>query len=205
MLTKSDVSEITETLWAEYEAFRDRSLADFEVQYLFLDAVFEPLRRTGTVREGVLCAWGICTDGRKVLLHLALGNKESLENWLEFLRDMVRRGLRTPLAITSDGAPGLLAAIEQMWPKSLRIRCWAHKSRNVLDKVPEDARSTVKAHLAAIREAATWEAGREAAEEFCEKFGKQYPSAVRSFRDDMDASLNHLKLPETHRKYAQPD
>ena len=48
------------------------------------------------------------------------------ENWLEFLRDMVRRGLGVPLSVTTDGAPGLMSAVEEMWPKSLRIRCWAH-------------------------------------------------------------------------------
>ncbi len=110
----------------EYEAFRDRKLDEFDVQYLFLDAIFEPLRRTGTIKDGVLAAWGILSDGRRVLLHLAMGSRESYENWLEFLRDMVKRGLGTPLSITTDGGPGLTAAVEAMWPKSLRVRCWAH-------------------------------------------------------------------------------
>ncbi|BAS29375.1 transposase [Limnochorda pilosa] len=121
------MNEITETLWEEYEAFRGRSLAEYDLVYLFLDAVFEPLRRTGTTREGILCAWGI--TGRRVLLHLALGNKESYANRLEFLRDMVSRGLQTPLTATTEGAPGLIRAVEDMGPKSLRVRCWAHKAR----------------------------------------------------------------------------
>ncbi|WP_276968562.1 IS256 family transposase, partial [Metallibacterium scheffleri] len=170
-------------------------------QYLFLDAVFEPLRRTGTVKDGVLVAWGILSDGRRALLHMAMGGTESRDSWLEFLRDMVRRGLKVPLSITTDGAPGLMSAVEEMWPKSLRVRCWAHKSRNVLDKVPEDARAEMKAYLAAVREAPTLDDGRQAAAALVAKFERLYPSAVRSFVDDLDASLAHLRLPAGHRKY----
>ncbi len=56
--------------------------------------------------------------------------------------------MRTPTTVTSDGAPGLIRAIAQIWPQSLRIRGWAHKARNVLDKVPDAARAEIKAHLA---------------------------------------------------------
>lgn len=66
LLTKSPVSAITETLWSDFEAFQARDLRPFPVEYLFLDAVFEPIRRTGRTREGVLAAWGICRDGRRV-------------------------------------------------------------------------------------------------------------------------------------------
>ena len=203
LLTRTDVSAVTESLWREYLAFRDRDLADFDVQYLFLDAVFEPLRRTGTVKDGVLVAWAILDDGRRVLMHMALGNKESRENWLEFLRDMVRRGLKVPLSVTTDGAPGLIAAVEQVWPKSLRIRCWAHRARNVLDKVPDSARADVKAYLAAVREAPTLEDGRRAAQLFMERYEREYPSAVRSFADDLEASLAHLRVPTGHRKFVR--
>jgi len=203
LITRTEVSKITEVLWEEYEAFRSRSLAEYDVAYLFLDAVFEPLRRTGTTREGILCAWGITVEGQRVLLHLALGNKESHANWLEFLRDMVSRGLGTPLTVTTDGAPGLIRAVEDMWPKSLRVRCWAHKARNILDKVPEEMRAEVKAYLAMVREAPTYAEGQEAARRFVERFQRDYPSAVRSFVDDLEASLNHLKVPLAHRRYVR--
>lgn len=136
MLTKSQVSQLTETLWDEFGAFQAGDLSGFAVEYLFCDAVFEPMRRTGQTREGVLAAWGICRGGQRVLLHRALGNTESADNWREFLRDLVCPGLRPPTTITSDGAPGLLQAMAQVWPQSLRLRCWTHKSRNVRDKVP---------------------------------------------------------------------
>ena len=126
VLTKSQLSQLTETLWTDFEAFQARDLSEFGVESLFLDAAFEPMRRTGQTREGVLAAWGICRGGHRVLLHRALGNTERADHGLECLRDLVRRGLRPPTAITSDGAPGLLRAIAQVWPQSLRIRCWAH-------------------------------------------------------------------------------
>ena len=74
-------------------------------------------------KEGILAAWCSTTEGRKVLLHLAVGNKESEKCRGEFLRDMAARGLRTPTSVTSDGAPGLVNAIEGVFSKSLRIRC----------------------------------------------------------------------------------
>jgi putative transposase len=197
------VSGITEALWDEYEAFQQRDLADFPVLYIFLDALYEALRRQGRPREGLLCAWGICEDGRKVLLHLSVGNTESYESWREFLRDLVKRGLPTPLTVTTDGAPGLLRAVDEVWPHSLRVRCWAHKMRNILAKVPEEAQAEVKAFLEAVRDAPTPDAGRQAAESVLERFGTAYPSAMHCFSDDLEARLVHLELPLAHRKYVR--
>lgn len=115
LISKSAVSEVTETLWEEYTAFTRRDLSGFDVAYIFLDAVYEPMRLFRGSREGILCAWAILATGEKVLLHMDLGNKESHDCWLEFLRNMVQRGLPVPLSITSDGAPGLLKAIVEVW------------------------------------------------------------------------------------------
>lgn len=122
LLSRSAVSELTEVLWEEYQAFCERDLSEIEVEYLFLDAVYESLRRQGGVKEGVLCAWAICSDGSKVMIHVALGNKERYEDWLNFLRDLVRRGLRTPVLITSDGAPGLIRSAPFRAPTTRRTR-----------------------------------------------------------------------------------
>lgn len=202
-LSRTAVSQITEALWQEYATFQQRDLAAFSVLYVFLDAVFEPWRFAGRSREGILCAWGICEDGRKVLLHLGLGNSESYETWRDFLRDLVARGLPTPLTSTTDGAPGLLRAVEEVWPKSLRLRCWVHKMRNILAKVPEEAQAEVKAFLEAVRDAPTPEAGRQAAEHVLERYTVLYPAAMRCFTDDLEASLAHLELPLAHRKHVR--
>lgn len=203
LLSRSAVSEVTERLWVEYEAFCARDLSRFAIEYLFLDGLYEALRRHGRAKEGILCAWAILADGRKVLLHVALGNRESAEAWREFLRDLVARGLRAPTAITSDGAPGLLRAIAEVFPKSLRIRCWFHKMANVVAKLPADAVEEVKAHLRGVRDAATPEAGAVAAAELIRRFSRDYPAALRCVDEDLEASLAHLRLPVAHRSHAR--
>src|SRR5690606_33698147 len=105
LLSKSAVSELTDRLWEEYVAFCQRDLSGFQVEYLFMDGLYEGMRLHKSRQEAILVAWGVCRDGRKVLLHLALGNKESEAACITFVRDMVRRGLPVPTLVTTDGAP----------------------------------------------------------------------------------------------------
>jgi transposase-like protein len=198
LLSRTAVSQITELLWEEYEAFAERDLSGFEVQYLFLDAVYESLRRQGGGKEGILSAWAICADGRKVMLHLALGNKESYPNWLEFLRDMVRRGLQTPVLVNTDGAPGLVRAVEEVFPNSLQQRCLAHKTRNVTDKVPDNVRAEVKNAVRAAYYAPNREVADMIAAETLKTYQSDYPSAMRSFQDDWQACVAYLRCPAIH-------
>jgi putative transposase len=113
MVSKSPVSESAESLTEEYEAFRTRDLSQESVAYLFIDTVYAPLRRWGQ-KTGVLCVWAICEDGRKVLLSLSTTNRESYESCLEVLRGLVKRGMQTPVTITTDGAVGLTKAIDAL-------------------------------------------------------------------------------------------
>ena len=200
LLSRSSVSRVSEVLWEQYEAFTKRDLSSFDVVYLFADAVHESLKQQAGCRQAVLVSWGILRDGSKVLLHMSLGNKESGDSWLEHFRSLVSRGLPTPLTVTSDGAPGLIKAIEAMWPEAERIRCWVHKMRNVLDKVPDEQRETIKRLLFDIRDAPDHETGKRRAEAFIEQYKGKLPSAVACFADDLEASLNHLKLPSLHHK-----
>ena len=101
LISKSAVSEITDRLWEDYQAFITRDLSGIEVEYLFVDAVFESLRRHGA-KEALLVGWGIASDGGKHLLHLAVGNKESEACWTEFFRSLLGRGLRMPTTVTSE-------------------------------------------------------------------------------------------------------
>ena len=200
LLSRTAVSQITEVLWADYEAFAERDLSGFAVEYLFLDAVYESLRAQAGLKEGVLVAWAICSDGRKVLLHLALGNKESYANWLDFLRGMVARGLQAPVQTTTDGSPGLMRAVEEVFPHSLRQRCLAHKTRNVLDKVPDSARHEMKAMIQASYYAPNPEVARMIAAEVLESYQTRYPAAMRSFQDDWEACIAYLRCPAVHHK-----
>ena len=200
LLSRTAVSQITEVLWDEYEAFAERDLSGFEVEYLFLDAVYESLRQQGGGKEGILSAWAICADGRKVMLHLALGNKESYANWLEFLRDMVRRGLQTPVQVTTDGSPGLMRAVEEVFPNSLRQRCLAHKTRNVTDKVPDSVRAEVKNAVRAAYYAPNREVANMIAADVLNTYQSTYPAAMRSFQDDWEACIAYLRCPAIHHK-----
>ena len=198
LISKSAVSEITDQLWADYQAFIGRDLSGVAVEYLFADAVFESLRRHGA-KEALLVAWGIAADGRKHLLHLAVGNKESEQCWTGFFRNLLERGIRLPTTVTSDGAPGLIAAINAVFPNSIRIRCWFHRLANIRAKIPDEAAGEVLAHLYAVRDAPTVDAARVAADRFANTYGRVYPSAVACFTDDLEALLAIHRVPVRHR------
>jgi transposase-like protein len=137
ILSKSSILKLTEVLWDDYEKFISRDLSNYEIIYLQLDGVQESIRRYYQGKESILVAWGITIDGHKILLHVALGDRENYVFCRSFLEDMRKRGLNVPLAVTSDGSPGLIKAIDEVFPKSLKIRCWVHKMRNLSTKVPE--------------------------------------------------------------------
>jgi putative transposase len=198
LISRSKVSEITDRLWEDYQAFIARDLSELEVEYLFVDAVFEALRRHGA-KEALLVAWCIDSEGRKHLLHLAVGNKEAEACWTEFFRSMLGRGLRMPTTITSDGAPGLVKAIGVCFPASIRIRCWFHRLANIRAKLPEESASEVMAHLYAVRDAPTLDAARAAADRLINTFDRVFPAAVACFRDDLDALLAIHRVPVRHR------
>jgi putative transposase len=124
-------------LWADYQAFAGRDLGEHRVIYVFVDGIAERLP-LGQPREAVLAAWGITGAGNKLLLGLAPGTKEGTVSCREFLRDLKARRLADPILIGSDGVPGLIRAIEEVFPKSLRQRCLAHKIRNLESKVPRE-------------------------------------------------------------------
>lgn len=202
VLSKSTVSELSDSLSEEYEAFRTRDLREEAVVYLFIDTVYEPLRRWSH-KTGVLCVWAICEDGRKVLLSLSTTNRESSESCLEVLRELVKRGLRPPLTITTDGAVGLTKAVDAMWPKSLRIRCWFHKMQNLQQKVPALAWPEFKALVVDMRDAPTVETARERREALVARYQHEFPEACRCLLDDAEASLNHLAAPHRHQQYVR--
>ncbi len=200
LLGRTAVSELTDSLWEDYQAFCQRDLSQFVVEYVFLDAIYESLRLQGGIKEALLAAWGICRDGRKVLLHLALCNKESVSAWQTFIQDMVRRERRVPTLVTTDGAPALIAAVEDIWPHSLRQRCLAHKKRNILDKVPKDAHQEVKKALNVVYNAPNREVADMLMADFITRYSRIYPSAVTCFQDDLEACLAFLRCPEIHHK-----
>jgi transposase-like protein len=199
LLSRTAVSEITERLWAEYENFAIRDLWEFEIIYLFVDGIAERLH-LGQPREAVLAAWGILADGKKALLHLAPGTKEDTASCREFFQDMRRRGLPDPLLVASDGAPGMIRAIEECLPRSFRQRCLAHKIRNLQSKVPEDLWPEFKARAVASYQAASPALARLLHDDIATTYARDLPSAVACFEDDFEACIAHLRFPLGHRR-----
>lgn len=199
VLSRTAVSEVTEKLWAEYEAFCARDLSEFDVLYLFVDGVAERLH-PGQPREAVLCAWAICADGKKVLLHFAPGTKEDFESCRAFFQELKRRGLADPLLVATDGAAGLLKAVEVCFPRSVRQRCLAHRLRNLQSKVTEERWPEIRARVKACYEAPSAEVAKVLREDFVRLYQGELPSAVKCFEDDFDACIAHLRFPITHRK-----
>lgn len=143
-LSKSTASRICQRLRGEFDAFRARDLSDVELDYLFLDGSHFRMH-DGSRAEPVLVAYGITTIGQPVLLAVEPGGDESHDAWADFLDDLRGRGLRPPLLVISDGAPGLIGAVEAKMSSALRQRCLIHRARNVLAKVPAERRDEIKA------------------------------------------------------------
>jgi putative transposase len=198
LISRSAVSEVTDQLWEDYQAFISRDLSEIAVEYLFCDAVFESLRRQGA-KEALLVAWCMDSEGRKHLLHLAVGNKESESAWTEFFRNLLSRGMRMPTSVTTDGAPGMIKAVEVVFTPSIRVRCWFHRLANIRSKLPDEAAPEVMAHLYAVRDAPTIDAARACADRFTNTFGREFPSAVACFEDDREALLSIHRVPVRHR------
>ncbi len=112
-----------------------------------------------------------------------MGNKESEACWTEFFRHMTSRGLRLPTSITSDGAPGLVNAITAAFAKSIRIRCWFHRMANIRAKLPAEGAEEFMAHVRAIRDAPTHQAGEALAASVIERYADRYPAAVHCLAD----------------------
>src|SRR3954453_11930846 len=183
LLSRAAVSEITERLWAEYEAFTTRDLSEHRIVYLFIDGIAERLR-AGQPREPVMAAWGIGAEGSKVLLHLMAGSKEDTETVRAFFQDMRGRGLGDPLIVVSDGAPGIIRAIEECFPRSARQRCLAHRMRNLAVKVPTDLWPEFKARATACYQAPSRAIARDLANGMRADYASLLPSAIACFEDD---------------------
>ena len=199
LLSRTAVSEIGERLWADYQEFATRDLGEYDIAYLFVDGIAERIR-PGQKREPVLAAWGFTAGGAKVLLHLMAGSKEDAETVSAFFQDMRGRGLGDPLLVVSDGAPGIIKAIETCFPRSARQRCLAHRMRNLAAKVPDDLWPKFKARVTAAYQASSRAIARDLASGVLADYQTELPSASACFEDDFEACIAHLRMPTAHRR-----
>jgi putative transposase len=204
-VSKSTVSRICEAIKEQFDTWRIRDLSEVSIDYLFVDASHFKMH-DGARSEPVLVAYGITTEGNSVLLHLDGISAESTDACVGFLEDMVARGLGSPVLTVTDGAPGLCAAIDQVFPLARRQRCLIHRSRNCLSKVSEIDQPAVRAEFWEIfdiddahapGEQAVAEARRRA-RQFADTWGRTYPGAVTTVVDGLDELVAHLHYPRAH-------
>jgi putative transposase len=205
-ISKSTVSAICQQIKDECQAWAARRLDEVRLDYLFLDASFFRMH-PGSPAEPVLAAWGITTDGKPAFIGLAPGTGESADAWHDFLADLKERGLASPLLVISDGAPGLISAIEQAYPKALRQRCLVHRCRNLLAKVPAGMQAEVKDAYWAIfdTEELKTPPGPRLVEiidarigEFAARYQAMYPAAVKCLLADREGLTAYLRFPAEH-------
>ncbi len=203
-ISKSTVCRVCEAIKTEFDAWKARDLSGVELDYLFLDGSHFKMH-PGAKAEPVLAAWGITTSGKPVLVGLEPGSTESTDAWAGFLRGLIKRGLRAPLLVISDGAPGLIGAVELVLETSLRQRCLIHRARNLLAKVPVHAQAKVKAEFWGIFDGIEEEPGEAAVAEvnrrakaFATRWAKLYPAAVACLQENFADLTTYLRFPKQH-------
>jgi transposase-like protein len=204
-LSKSTVSRVCQAIKDDYDAWAVRSLAEVELDYLFLDGSHFKYH-AGAKAEPLLAAWGITTGARPAFVGLAPAANEGNDAWDGFLDDLKSRRLACPLLVISDGAAGLVGAIERAFPQALRQRCLVHRARNILAKVPKHAQAELKAAYWAVFDVPEDVApGPEAVglvqrriDAFATKYQKLFPAAVASLLDDRAALTSYLRFPREH-------
>lgn len=193
------ITELCKELRPQFRSWQQRDLSTLEVTYLFLDGVYLKLRPEDRKAVAVLCAYGILVDGRKVLLHLEIGDKESTACWEGFLDDMKGRGLADPLLVVMDGNAGCRKAVRRTFSGSLVQRCQVHKMRNIMCKLPAVARATLKRLIQKAFTAATYAEGLAQARAIIDQYQEAFPAAMKCLAQDLEECLTALKLPLAHR------
>lgn len=199
-LSHQNVVRISNKIVEEFTVWKRRDLTNHKVVYLILDGTRLGVRGGTREKEAVLVAWAFLEDGSRELLSVSLGNQESYSAWKWFLDDLLRRGLEEPMLTIIDGCPGLIKAVEEVFPGSDIQRCTKHKTENVLDKVFRGDREKVKESVRKIFYASTYEHAKEAIEMFKKNWGSKYPSATECLLADIELCLTYYKYPYQHWK-----
>ncbi len=197
-LSKSTVSRVTQQLNQEFETWRRRDLSDLPIVYVFLDGQYHAARQGTDEKEGVLSAYALLEDGRPVLLHLDLGPRESSDAWLSFLQDLTARGLKDPLLVVIDGAPGLVKAVKRVWPHAYRQRCQVHKMRNILSKLPRMMQPKMKSLVHQVFRAPSYAVALKRGRDLIARFKDRYTAAMECLERDLEECVTHLRFPEDH-------
>jgi putative transposase len=197
-LSAATVTRLKAAWEAEYEAWSKRSLAGKRYVYVWADGVHFNIRLEGG-RQCILVLMGATTDGKKELIAVADGYRESEQSWKELLLDCKARGLELePNLAIGDGALGFWKAMRQVWSTTREQRCWVHKTANVLDKLPKGSQPKAKGMLHEIYQAETKEAAGGAFDLFVKTYEAKYPKATACLSKDRDVLLTFYDYPAEH-------
>jgi transposase-like protein len=197
-VSASTVARLKEGWQAEWSEWKRRSLEGLQVVYLWVDGVYV---KAGLEKQKValLVVIGGLLDGRKIVLAVEPGYRESTESWSEVLRDLKKRGMNCPCLVVGDGNLGIWSALANIYPGALEQRCWNHKMVNVLDKLPKKLQSQAKRHLQDIVYSETREAAEAERDDFvhwCRAEG--YRSAGETLVRDWDRMVTFYQFPQEH-------
>jgi putative transposase len=190
-VSPATVSRVAKTLDTAVAAFHARPLANRYTALMLDGVVLARKTGAGALRRPVLVALGLRADGKKEIIDFRLAASESAVEWERFLTCLFKRGLTGQGLdmICVDGGSGLLAALPMVFPEIPVQRCWAHKIRNILDKIKVADQEEAKRGLHDVMNAPNEHAARTAARRFANRFGTKYPAAVACLRDDLDELL----------------
>jgi transposase-like protein len=191
------ITKLTEQWAAEQRTFAARDLAGVDYVYLWADGIHVNIR----LAEHKLCLLvmiGVRADGRKELIALSDGYRESTESWADLLRDCKRRGMRAPHLAVGDGALGFWGALREVFPQAKHQRCWFHKIGNVLSALPKSAQPGAKKALAQIWNAEDKTHALAAVTAFEAAYGAKYGKAVAKITDDVEELLAFYDYPAEH-------
>jgi putative transposase len=196
-LSASVVTKLTEQWKTEQRAFAERDLSGVDYVYLWADGIHVNIR----LEEHKLCLLvmiGVRVDGRKELVALADGYRESTESWADLLRDCARRGMTAPVLAVGDGALGFWGALREVFPATREQRCWFHKIANVLSAMPKTAHPGAKKALAEIWNAEDRRHALDAVAAFTAAYGTKFGKAVAKITDDVEELLAFYNYPAEH-------
>lgn len=200
-ISASTVARLKEGWQSEWEQWRRRSLAGLEVVYMWVDGVYVKAGLEKS-KAALLVVIGGLSDGSKVILTVEPGYRESSESWAEVLRDLKRRGLNYPRLVVGDGHLGIWGALSNVYPDAMEQRCWNHKVRNVLDKLPKKAQGLAKSELQGIVYSETRDEAESRRDDFigwCRKEG--YDRSARALEQDWERMVTFYRFPKEHWKH----
>jgi putative transposase len=194
-LSAPTITRLSEQWQTERESFMRRDLSHRDYVYVWVDGIHTAVRLGADNRLCCLVMVGARLDGRKELVAISDGYRESTESWACLLRDLKKRGMRAPELAVGDGALGFWSAVRDVFPETHHQRDWVHKTANVLDSMPKSVHSRAKAAIHEITCAEDKKHAEAAIEAFADEFGKKWPKAVAKIVDDRDALLTFYDYP----------